>query len=227
MELIKGLELAKYWYLSFLFALFMAFMTIYSEDDFFKMYSIWILFGVGVSTLIHYFGVQGFLKLVQIPQKRAYKYILLSIPVTFALGGLLTLLGKVFGGAKYAQNEGITQIGTFDTGTKIEFFLKSAITLAGEEFITAIILLPILILMLRKYSKQTALITAVIVSSLIFGALHLTAYDWNVYQSLIVIGFIRIPFDYLWFKSNTIVAGIISHILFDYIVFLPTALGWT
>lgn len=79
--------------------------------------------------------------------------------------------------------------------------------LFGEEML-AIVLLVILEHYLPK--NRTGLIIATILSSLLFGAAHLSTYDWNIWQCLVVIGLTRIPFTYAWYKSdrNLLVNGL-------------------
>lgn len=89
------------------------------------------------------------------------------------------------------------------------FFLFAWIHLIGEELITAAVCLPFLIILLKIFPKKVAIMIAVLLSSLTFGAIHLPTYDWNIYQSLIVISAIRLPFTFMWFKSRSILGGAI------------------
>ncbi|MBY9080706.1 type II CAAX prenyl endopeptidase Rce1 family protein [Paenibacillus sp. CGMCC 1.18879] len=90
--------------------------------------------------------------------------------------------------------------------------------LFGEEMLV-IVLLVILEHYLPK--NRTGLIIASILSSLLFGAAHLSTYDWNVWQSLVVIGLTRIPFTYAWYKSdrNLLVNGF-AHWGYDMLIFI-------
>jgi membrane protease YdiL (CAAX protease family) len=94
--------------------------------------------------------------------------------------------------------------------------------LFGEELLV-VVMLVILEKILPK--NRNGLIIASIISALIFGACHLSTYDWNLWQSIIVIGFTRLPFTYVWYKSdkNLLVNGL-SHYLYDNLLFLITVL---
>lgn len=95
--------------------------------------------------------------------------------------------------------------------------------LFGEEMLV-IVLLTILERFLPKNRK--GLIIASIISSLIFGACHISAYDWNVWQSLVLIGLTRLPFTYAWYKSerNLLVTGI-SHWGYDMFILIIAILA--
>ncbi|MDQ0363202.1 CPBP family glutamic-type intramembrane protease [Breznakia pachnodae] len=95
--------------------------------------------------------------------------------------------------------------------------------LFGEELLV-IVMLVILEKILPK--TRNGIITASIISAFIFGACHLSTYDWNLWQSIVVIGFTRLPFTYAWYKSdkNLLVNGL-SHYLYDNLLFLITVLA--
>ncbi len=73
---------------------------------------------------------------------------------------------------------------------------------------------------LKGASKFLALIIAWVLSSLIFGALHLPTYSFNFTQSFIVIGSVRFALSlaYIW-RKNLLLPYII-HVLYDGLIFL-------
>ncbi|EHI69267.1 hypothetical protein ACVRY7_01385 [Streptococcus ictaluri] len=68
-------------------------------------------------------------------------------------------------------------------------------------------------------SSQKAILIGSILGVLIYGLLHLPTYEWSFYQCLVVIGLGRLPFTYLWFKEDSLRAGIYSYVLYDYWLF--------
>ncbi|MDO5040683.1 MAG: CPBP family intramembrane metalloprotease [Peptoniphilus sp.] len=73
---------------------------------------------------------------------------------------------------------------------------------------------------LKGGSKVFALLAAWILSSLIFGALHLPTYSFNFAQSFIVIGSVRFALSlaYIWRKN--LLLPYITHVLYDGLIFL-------
>lgn len=54
--------------------------------------------------------------------------------------------------------------------------------------------------------------------------MHFKIYHGNLYQCLVVIGLTRLPFNYAWRKADSLWAGIIAHIIYDWIIFVPAML---
>ncbi|WP_270332050.1 hypothetical protein [Lactococcus sp. KTH0-1S] len=53
-----------------------------------------------------------------------------------------------------------------------------------------------------------------------FGLLHLSTYDWNFAQVLLVIAFARSPFTLATLRSDSIYSGYFIHLAYDWIAFL-------
>lgn len=138
------------------------------------------------------------------------KAILLSI----GLSMIMLLIGNLLNQPSVANP--ITE------GLNWTILLYTIPALFGEELLV-IVMLVILEKILPK--NRNGVIAASIISALIFGACHLSTYDWNVWQSIVVIGFTRLPFTYAWYKSdkNLLVNGL-SHYLYDNLLFLITVL---
>ncbi|NBI07700.1 CPBP family intramembrane glutamic endopeptidase [Senegalia massiliensis] len=95
--------------------------------------------------------------------------------------------------------------------------------LFGEELITII---PFLIVLEFSYknlnlSRKRSIITAWIVTSLLFGAIHLPTYSWNIIQAILGIGIVRIILTYPYIKTKNIWTSLLVHLLNDWILFLP------
>lgn len=99
--------------------------------------------------------------------------------------------------------------------------LKTIPMLLGEELIT-IVLLIIIVNLLGGTRK--GLIVAVIASTLIFGFLHLPTYNWNFVQVLFIIAVARIPFTLASLRSDSLYTGLLIHITYDWIIFIPIIL---
>ncbi|WP_138159475.1 CPBP family intramembrane glutamic endopeptidase [Peptoniphilus catoniae] len=73
---------------------------------------------------------------------------------------------------------------------------------------------------LKGLNKGVALIIAWLVSSIIFGALHLPTYNYNLEQSLIVISSIRFALSLAYILRKNLLVSYIIHLLYDGIIFV-------
>lgn len=131
---------------------------------------------------------------------------------TFAIGSILAVIGTHVFGFPTSAN------GVFSERVSIQLALMMIGLLFGEEMLVVVLLT-----ILEKYlpQKRSGYIIATIISCLIFGALHLGTYDWNIWQSVIVIGFTRLPFTYMWYKSNrNLLANGLTHWAYDLILII-------
>lgn len=109
--------------------------------------------------------------------------------------------------------------GLLDKFSKSEFLISSAIQFIGEELM---FVLPFLFV-INKFKKTPKIIRvflAVIISSLLFGALHIPTYNFNIVQALVLIGIVRtgITITYIFRKNLTV--SYIVHFLYDWIIIL-------
>ncbi|CDZ74369.1 putative membrane protein [Peptoniphilus sp. ING2-D1G] len=110
----------------------------------------------------------------------------------------------------------------------VDFISKDNMLLLGavlfiQLFVEEVLFVVPFLFIYNKFkdkSKVFALMTAWILSSLIFGALHLPTYSFNFAQSFLVIGSIRfvLSFAYIW-RKNLLLPYII-HVLYDGLIFL-------
>lgn len=140
---------------------------------------------------------------------------LLSLIVSAVVGVLVMKLH----GAE--SNPVFTSLAAQSSSERVLFFLKTVPQLLGEELVTV---LPLLALMALFHgplglSRRNAIVLAWLLSALIFGALHLPTYGWNLVQSFLVIGSARLVLSlaYLWTKNLWVSAG--AHILNDWALF--------
>lgn len=101
------------------------------------------------------------------------------------------------------------------------FYCETAIQLFGEELIT---ILPFLFLLWlgvqkMKIGRSGAVAFAWIGSALIFGAIHLPTYGWNLVQALFLIGPVRLVLTLAYMKTKSIWTSTIAHIFNDWSMF--------
>lgn len=109
----------------------------------------------------------------------------------------------------------------------ILFFIKTIPMLLGEEMITIIPFLIILQLSYNnlKLSRKKSIIIAWIISSLLFASIHLPTYNWNIIQSILGIGIVRMVLTYPYIKTKNIWISFFVHVLNDWVILLPIVLA--
>lgn len=171
----------------------------------------------GALAIIIQFNWRVFAQTMGKINKSSIIWILPIIVLTFALSLGAVQLGNMLGFTSSAN-------GAVGNGNQTQQLITLAfvcISLIGEELITAAITFPIFNLLSSKMSIKKAWIISSIIGALCFGLMHVNAYNFNLYQCLVVTGLTRLPFNWLWVKSNSLWGGIIAHIIYDLIVFLP------
>lgn len=148
-------------------------------------------------------------------------FAILNLVVSMAVGGLVSALTTV------TPNASTSQIGSLDTLGKLAFFGKTLPQLFGEEIITILPFLALMHLFAVRFGKgrKAAIIGAWIVSSLIFGLLHLPTYNWNWIQCIVVIGSARMVLTLPWILTKNIWVSTGAHIINDWSLFGIGLLG--
>jgi membrane protease YdiL (CAAX protease family) len=148
-------------------------------------------------------------------------FALLNIIVSMSVGAIVFALTSVTPNASTSQLVGL------DTSGRILFFAKTIPQLFGEEVIT---LLPFLAL-LQLFSKglglgrKRAIIGAWLISSIIFGLIHLPTYNWNLIQCIVIIGSARLVLTLPWIMTKNIWVSTGAHIVNDWLLFSMALLG--
>lgn len=102
----------------------------------------------------------------------------------------------------------------------VNYLSLPAIQIVVEELLTMIPLILITNVLLRFcVNDRITKVFTISATSLVFGALHPSTYNWHLIQCLFVIGIDRIPNTVATMKQDTLWAGITSHILFDWTLF--------
>jgi hypothetical protein len=150
-----------------------------------------------------------------------FGFVLLNIVVSMSVGAIVFALTSVTPNAAHAQ------LAELDAAGRILYFAKTIPQLLGEEVIT---LLPFLALLQVFTSglglgRKGAIIGAWLVSSVIFGLIHLPTYDWNLIQCLVIIGSARMVLTLPWIMTKNIWVSTGAHILNDWLLFGVGLLG--
>jgi CAAX protease family protein len=150
-----------------------------------------------------------------------FGFALLNLVVSMSVGAIVSALANVTPNAATAQLSGM------DTTGRIAFFAKTIPQLFGEEVVT---LLPFLALMLALTKwfgagRKGAIAGAWVVSSLLFGLIHLPTYEWNLIQSILVIGTARMVLTLAWILTKNIWVSTGAHIVNDWLLFTLSLLG--
>jgi hypothetical protein len=148
-------------------------------------------------------------------------FALLNIVVSMSVGAIVHALADV------TPNAATAQLGGMDTAGRIAFFAKTVPQLFGEEIVTLLPFLAALTLLSNRLGvgRKGAVVGAWLVSSLIFGLLHLPTYDWNLVQCLAVIGTARMVLTLAWILTKNIWVSTGAHIINDWLLFSMTLLG--
>lgn len=67
--------------------------------------------------------------------------------------------------------------------------------------------------------RKGAIVGAWLVSSLLFGLIHLPTYDWNLIQCIVVIGTARMVLTLAWLLTKNIWVSTGAHIINDWLLF--------
>ncbi|GKQ42402.1 hypothetical protein RD055328_03250 [Companilactobacillus sp. RD055328] len=182
---------------------------------------IWLPITSSIS-LITVYGWNNFKHFFKLPTKTGWQTIIRMCFLAFGLAILAMVIGVVVFRLQFSANP------IFD-GSKTSILISLLviwISLIGEELIVASVALPIYTWLANtKLSRRDAWIIALIISSVFFGMLHLPTYDWNWYHAIVIIGLVRVPFSIVWRKTDSLLGGILAHIIYDYVLIAIAMLG--
>lgn len=148
-------------------------------------------------------------------------FALLNFFITVGIGAYVL---DTFGAA---ANPSIESLIDQSVGERILFFANTVPQLIGEEVLTIIPFLAIMYFVYKKlgWSRKSAIIWAWILSSIMFGMMHLPSYDWNWVQCIVVIGSARLILSLAYFKTKNLWVSAGAHIINDWTIFGITVLG--
>ncbi|RBP76860.1 hypothetical protein DET64_10143 [Marinobacter nauticus] len=138
------------------------------------------------------------------------------------LVGMLVM--KQFGADTNLAVDGLADL---DTSERVLFFLRTIPQLFGEEVLTILPFLAILYVAYERLnlSRTKALLLAWVLSSALFGLVHLPSYNWNLLQCLLVIGSARLVLSLAYIKTKNIWVSTGAHIINDWTIFAIVLFG--
>lgn len=148
-------------------------------------------------------------------------FALLNIVVSMSVGAIVRALADVTPNAATAQLSGM------DAAGRIAFFAKTIPQLFGEEVVTLLPFLALLHLLSNRLGvgRKGAIVGAWLISSLLFGLIHLPTYDWNLIQCIVIIGSARMVLTLPWILTKNIWVSTGAHIVNDWLLFTLSLLG--
>lgn len=148
-------------------------------------------------------------------------FALLTIVSSMIVGLLMTRVMEL------APNNAVADLAAAGVADLLLFLARTFIQLIGEELITILPLLAVLWLCVSRFglSRRRALVIAVIVSTLLFAALHLPTYDWNVVQCLGTIGTARLVLTLAYVLTRNLWVSVTAHVANDWSLFVMSFVG--
>ncbi|WP_202802678.1 CPBP family intramembrane glutamic endopeptidase [Alcanivorax hongdengensis] len=148
-------------------------------------------------------------------------FAVLNLLVSTLVGWLIMTL---FGAEANAAVVGLAGLGASERGL---FFLRTVPQLFGEEVLTVLPFLAILSLAHDRLnlSRGRSLLLAWLLSSILFGLVHLPSYNWNLLQCLLIIGSARLVLSLAYIKTKNIWVSTGAHIINDWAIFSVVILG--
>jgi membrane protease YdiL (CAAX protease family) len=150
-----------------------------------------------------------------------FGFALLNILVSMSVGAVvMALFGTTSNGAA-------AQLGGLDMAGRITFFAKTIPQLLGEEIITVLPFLALLQWLTKGVGmgRKGAIVGAWLVTSVVFGLIHLPTYNWNWIQCIVVIGSARMVLTLPWLLTKNIWVSTGAHIVNDWLLFISMLIG--
>ncbi|MBF0004038.1 CPBP family intramembrane metalloprotease [Enterococcus faecalis] len=89
-----------------------------------------------------------------------------------------------------------------------------------EEIFSIIIFIALFKLLSYKFSRETAIGIALVLSSIVFGLMHFQAYNWHLAQMILLIGGERLFLTGAYIRTKNIWTSFLMHYIFDMAIFL-------
>jgi membrane protease YdiL (CAAX protease family) len=149
-----------------------------------------------------------------------FAFALLNIIVTMSIGFLVQ---KFFGAGANPVFERLPDMSAAD---RLLFFLATIPQLFGEEILTVLPFLAMTTVLHAGVgvSRRWAIGGAWIVSAVLFGAVHLPTYGWNLAQCLLIIGGARLVLTLPYVMTKNIWVSTGAHIINDWTLLGATML---
>lgn len=97
------------------------------------------------------------------------------------------------------------------------FIVSTMIQFIAEEII---FIIPFLFVInkLRTKNEKLKTLAAILLSSLIFGAMHLSTYNFNILQAVLVISIIRTGLSISYVLSKNLTVTYLVHMIYDWVL---------
>lgn len=150
-----------------------------------------------------------------------FGFALLNIVVSMSVGVIVSALTVV------TPNAAAQLLGAMDAAGRLAFFAKTVPQLLGEELITLLPFLALMQLLSVRFGvgRKAAIVSAWLISALLFGLIHLPTYDWKLVQCIAVIGSARLVLTLPWILTKNIWVSTGAHIVNDWLLFGVGLLG--
>jgi len=143
------------------------------------------------------------------PRLNDFKVIIICVILYLVWGALATFIGKSLGFS-------VVQNGMATTPLTIWDAVLVLIQLMAEDiFKVSILLIAMGLIYYFTKNRKTALVSGIIVSMLLFGLIHMGAYDNNLYQCIAIIGIGTVIHLYPYLKTKNIFNTYFTHIIID------------
>lgn len=180
---------------------------------------IWLVVCGSAALYLQFGGTEVLKGSMQRMKKGSWKIVPLAIVISFVCSYAALFLGQLLG---FGSVENANAFADGSIMSRLIHLAELTFSLVGEELITASFAFPVYVFLKDKVEKPMhAWIAASIISSLLFGMMHVNVYHWNMWQCLVAIGLTRLPFNWAWRKTDSLWGGIWAHIIYDLIIFVP------
>ncbi|MDO3380604.1 CPBP family intramembrane glutamic endopeptidase [Gilvimarinus algae] len=118
-------------------------------------------------------------------------------------------------------NLAVQALASQSTAEREWFFLRSLPQLFGEEILTVLPFLAVLYVAHDRlnFTRTQSVLLAWLISSVLFGLVHLPTYNWNLIQCLLVIGSARLVLSLAYIRTKNIWVSTGAHIINDWTIF--------
>jgi membrane protease YdiL (CAAX protease family) len=139
----------------------------------------------------------------------------INLVLSFVIALVVSIFLKV---SSNPSNEVLAGLGTAD---RVAYFASTVPQLIGEEVFTVLPFLAFLTLATTVLGtgRRTGVVLAVIGSAVLFAAIHLPTYDWNIAQCLLVIGTARVVLLIPYLITKNLWTSVGAHVLNDWTLF--------
>ena len=143
------------------------------------------------------------------PRLKDFKVIIICIILYFVWGGVASAISNFLG---FSADANMMSEGTI---TIIEPLFTLIQLVAEELFKVSVLLIAMALIYYFTKNRKNALVFGIFASMILFGLIHLTAYNYNLFQCIFIIGIGSIIHLYPYIKTKNVVNSYLVHITID------------